>query len=409
MRALAAALALVLAAPLAAQDQPAWRRVDAATGQIADVAGLEALARDFPDSSSVRVRLLLAQLAAGDIDAALESLAWLKARGYVFSEAAQGQIADRVGPDRAAAAKGLLLPKAEAVEASEVVATLPPDAGVIESVYVPEGSSGGYIATSVTQQTLFMATAQGGFAMDIPDGADDLSGVAETFDHREIWLASSNIDGSTDDEPGFSGLIGFIADQGGPVFVPAPAGVTLSDLAAGADGTIYASDPVGGGVYVKARGARELSPLVAPGTIRSPQGLAASADGTTLYVSDYRYGIAMIDPATRAVSRLVSDVPVVLDGVDGMWLHDGELIAVQNGTLPMKISAFALSGDGRRIVGYRVLEQAHPGWTEPLGGSIHSGALIYVATGQWDRYDKGQLREGMSALPTAIRRLPLER
>ena len=409
MRALAAALAVILAAPLAAQDQPAWRRVDAATGQIADVAGLEQLARDFPDSGSVHVRLLLAQLAAGEIDAALESLAWLKARGYVFSAAAQGQIADRIGPDRAAAARGLLLPKAEAVEASEVVATVPPEAGVIESVYVPEGSTGVYIATSVTQQTLFMATAQGGFAMDIPDGADDLSGVAKTSDPREVWLASSNIDGSTDDEPGFSGLIGFIKDQRGAVFVPAPAGVTVSDLAAGADGTIYASDPVGGGVHVKARGAQALAALVAPGTFRSPQGLAAGADGAMLYVSDYRYGIAMVDLATGAVFRLPSDVPVLLDGVDNMWLHDGELIAIQNGTSPMRISAFALSADGRRIVGHRVLEQAHPGWTEPLGGNLHDGALVYVATGQWDRYDEGALREGMTAVPTAIRRLPLKR
>jgi hypothetical protein len=54
-----------------------------------------------------------------------------------------------------------------------------------------------------------------------------------------------------------------------------------------------------------------------------------------------------------------------------------------------------------------VLEQAHPEWTEPLGGSIAVGKLYYVATGQWDRYDKGALREGMDAISTVIRRLPL--
>jgi hypothetical protein len=91
-----------------------------------------------------------------------------------------------------------------------------------------------------------------------------------------------------------------------------------------------------------------------------------------------------------------------------LWLYGNQLIAVQNGTSPMRISAFRLSDDGTRITGHRVLEQAHPDWTEPLGSSIADGALYYVATGQWDRYDKGVLREGMTAQPTVIRRLPLE-
>lgn len=411
MKALAAALAVLLAQipanPLGAEELPAWRAVDAATGQIADVPGLERLAADFPDSSSVRLRLLRAQLASGDKDAVLESLAWLKARGYVFGEASRAQILELIGPDRAEAAKGLLLSKAEALQASEAVATVPPEAGVVESVYVPEGSKGVYIATSITRKMTFMATAQGGFPMNIPDDADDLSGVVETVDRREVWLASSNVDGSIDDRPGFSGLIAFISDQQGPTRVPAPDGVSVSDLAAGADGTIYASDPMGGGVYVKPRTARDLSTLVPPGTFRSPQGLAVSADGSRLYISDYSYGLATVDLASGAVSRLASDVPVALDGVDGLWLHKGELIAVQNGTSPMRISAFRLSADGTRIIGQRVLEQAHPDWTEPLGGTIVDDALHYVATGQWDRYDRGTLREGMTAISTVIRRLPL--
>ena len=408
MRALAAALALVLAAPVGAEALPAWRPVDATTGQIADVAGLEQLARDFPDSVSVRLRLLRAQLAAGNTDAALESLSWLEARGHVFGEASQAQIPELIGPAHADAARGLLRSKAEALQASQAVATVPPEAGVVESLYLPEGSKGVYIATSITRKMTFMATAQGGGPMNIPDGADDLSGVVETVDRREVWLASSNIDGSIDDKPGFSGLIGFIKDQKGPTRIPAPDGVSVSDLAAGADGTIYASDPMGGGVYFKPRTARDLSTLVAPGTFRSPQGMAVSADAKRLYVSDYRYGLAVIDLASGAVSRLVSDVPAALDGIDGLWLHKGELIAIQNGTSPMRISAFRLSEDGSRITGHRILEQAHPEWTEPLGGSIADGVLYYVATGQWDRYDKGTLREGMAAIPTVIRRLPLE-
>ena len=59
------------------------------------------------------------------------------------------------------------------------------------------------------------------------------------------------------------------------------------------------------------------------------------------------------------------------------------------------------------VTAARVLEQAHPGWTEPLGGSIARGALFYVATGQWDRFVNGEPAADKPAISTEIRRLPL--
>lgn len=127
-----------------------------------------------------------------------------------------------------------------------------------------------------------------------------------------------------------------------------------------------------------------------------------------LYASDYRYGLAVIDIATGAVSRLTADIPVLLDGIDGLWLHEGELIAVQNGISPMRILALLLSDDGTRITAMRVLEQAHPDWTEPLGGDIHEGALYYLGNGSWDLFEEGgKLKEGAELRPTDIRRLEL--
>ena len=61
-----------------------------------------------------------------------------------------------------------------------------------------------------------------------------------------------------------------------------------------------------------------------------------------------------------------------------------------------------------RVVGHRVLEQANPKWTEPLGGSIGKGSLYYVGNGQWDRYVKGEPVPDKPALPTQIRRLSLD-
>lgn len=406
MKALAAAVTLMLAAPLSPQEPPAWRAADGATGQIEDVAGLEALVRDFPDSGSVRLRLLSARLAAGDQHGAMEVLRWLGARSYSFGPAAREQIPALVGDAFADEARALLAPQPAIIAASEIVAKVPAEAGLVEGMLVPAGEEF-ILATSVSSKALHLRGPEGVWqAVPIP-GANDLSGIVSAPGANIVWVASANIDGSAADPERFTGLIGVTGDPVSLLRIPAPAGVAVSDLAIGPDGTVYASDPIGGGVYRAYPGAEALTALVAPGTFRSPQGLAVSADGRRLYVSDYRYGLAMIDLQSGTIARLASDVPVALDGVDGLWLHGQELIAMQNGTSPMRIVALHLSADGARITGHRVLEQANPEWTEPLGGNIAGGSLYYVGTGQWERYEKGTLREGMSAIPTIIRQLPL--
>lgn len=405
LRPLIAALTLGLAAPAFAGEAPEWRAVDESTGQIRDVEGLEQLAQDFPDSGTVRLRMLQPLLAAGEVEKVMETLEWLYDRGYVFSDVAQEQITkllEGVDPGRIAER---LRAKAKVIENSQVIDFVVAEARLVESV-LRDPVDDRLIVTSVIDKAIFghkWARSWEGYQ---PEGAANLSGIALSWDGEVIWLASGHIDGS-DHDKGFSGLIGLTRKGTREVRLPAPEGASISDILAADDGTLYASDPVGGGIYFASPNEEELQTSIPPGTFRSPQGLATSADNTKLYVSDYRYGIAVIDLETRAVSRLASDIPVVLDGVDGLWRYGNELIAVQNGTSPMRISAFELSEDGSRVVGHRVLEQAHPEWTEPLSGSIDGDALLYIGNGQWDRYFEGELKPGMEALPTQIRRLPL--
>ncbi len=236
----------------------------------------------------------------------------------------------------------------------------------------------------------------------------NLTGLVWEPTKGSIWVASGNIDGSDNEEGAFNGLVRVLYSEDTRKSLSAPSGVNPSDLAVGLDGTLYTSDPIGGGVYFATPDATMLEALVAPGTFRSPQGLVESADGRLLYVSDYRYGIAIIDLETQAISRLSSDAPLILDGVDGMWRYGNELIVVQNGTSPMRIAAFQLSADGTRVVGHRILEQAHSEWTEPLSGSLDGDSLIYVGNGQWDRYVEGVPAQDKPPLPTQIRRLPLK-
>ena len=155
-------------------------------------------------------------------------------------------------------------------------------------------------------------------------------------------------------------------------------------------------------------GSTALQTLVEPGIFRSPQGIVAFPGTSLIVVSDYAYGLALVDVATGTVHRIAADVPVLLDGIDGLWLDGDRLIGVQNGARPIRIVELTLSADRTRVVAARDRERAHPAWTEPVGGNPSNDQLVYVATGQWDRFgDGGALAGERPPVPTEIRALPL--
>nr|WP_240049064.1 hypothetical protein [Parerythrobacter lutipelagi] len=374
---------------------------------MADVEALARLGADFPDSGSVRLRLLTAQLAVADIEGAMASLEWLYDRGYVFNEESQARIPQMFRGVEAGRIAERLRARPEVVERSAIYAIVPKEAGLIESA-VLAGADEALIVTSVTLNQIWFLSEEGSWRSIVPPGVDDLSGIAVDPVRKMVWAASSNIDGSDDDSEYFQGLLGLKLDVPDLVYVEAPEGVAVSDLHVANDGTVYASDPIGGGIYFARPEDQNLSTLVPPGIFRSPQGLATSADGLSLYVSDYRYGLALIDTRSGRVSRVGTDRPMLLDGIDALWRRGNELIAVQNGTSPMRISAFKLSSDGQSIIGKRLLEQAHSEWTEPLSGFLASDALYYVGNGQWGNYKDGALIAGAEPVSAQIRRLPLD-
>lgn len=406
LRALSTAAALALASPAIAEDAPTWRAVDESTGQIRDIEGLEQLARDFPDSDTVRLRMLQPLIAAGEIEKAMETLEWLYDRGYVFSDVAQTQIPkllEGVDPGRIAER---LRAEAEVIEASEVVATVPAEHHLIEGA--GRTASGKIVAGSILSSTVVVFEDEQELTT-LADLPGDAYGPMVNAGSSTFWMSSGAPDLITYDQSAFHGVFRIDVDSGEITKqLSAPRDGFPSDIAIGGVGCVFASDPFEGVVYSACQDDEQLHTLIPSGTFRSPQGLATSADNSKLYVSDYRYGVAIVDLESRKVSRLTSDIPVILDGVDGLWRYGDELIAVQNGTSPMRISAFKLSEDGMRVVGHRILEQANPEWTEPLSGSIDGDALIYIGNGQWNSYFEGELKPGKEAQPTQIRRLPLE-
>lgn len=385
---------------------PSWRAVDATTGQISAIGELELLALNFPNSASVRLRLLNAHLGAGNLDDASRVARSLVEEGYSFSREGLARLTEALGEDPDAAWLAASDANGVAIGASEIYLRFPPQAGLVEDLVIVDGRYA--IATSVEGAIWFrpgLHVFDGSYPVTLPDHGN-LTGIVTNRNGAVVGSGNLGLFGVGEDA--FSGLIAFGDRRWTPVHIPAPRGAQISDLAITRDQIVYASDPLNGGIYAWQNGSDRMTELVAPGTLRSPQGIAPAADGMRLYVSDYRYGLAIVDTRTGEVSRLVTDTPMLLDGIDGLWLHEGELIAMQNGISPKRIVALRLADNGNRITSLRVLEQAHPDWTEPLGGDLHQGALYYIGNGSWDLIgEDGAYVERVKLRPAEVRVLPL--
>lgn len=402
-------LALALGAvPSGAQSGAApWRHVDAETGKIADVASLEQLAAEFPESAAVRLRLLNALLDEGSQEAASKEALDLATRGYAFGREAETVLTEMLDPDYAAWFTAAMKRNRAPVGASTRLTAVPAEALLVESV-ARDPKSGDLYATTVVSRALYVLRGGAEWQRVPLEGAGSLSGIVYDAKAKLLWIASGNFD-ETPGEKVAAELLGYDPATGLVVRRLSGSGMgALGDVAVGEDGTVYAADPVEGTVHVARPEETVLRALVQPGTFRSPQGMAAA--GRVLLVSDYRYGLAAVDTQSGQVTRIgVAQPGMMLDGIDGLWRSGRSLIAVQNGSSPMRIVRLEMSGDWLTVRRLTVLERANSAWTEPVGGAVSNGELVYVATGQWDVFGAGgAVRDGKTPRPTDIRSLRID-
>ena len=179
----------------------------------------------------------------------------------------------------------------------------------------------------------------------------------------------------------------------------------LGDMALGADGIVYVSDGLGGGIYRVGTDANaQLAALVAPGLLRSPQTPVPLPDGARLLVPDYSRGIAIFDlKRPDAVAWLAHDPGLALYGIDGLYLRGHDLIAVQNGTVPERLLLLRLDPGFTRVTSWSVLLARAPGLGDPTHGLVAGKQFQFIANSGWDRVDEqGQLDTHATAKNPAI-------
>jgi hypothetical protein len=240
------------------------------------------------------------------------------------------------------------------------------------------------------------------------DGLDAVLGLAVDAGRRALYAVSTNAFEDAGRTSLRNALVRYDLDTGRLVArIDVPQARQLNDVAVAADGTLYVTDSAAGAVFRLPSGGEELVSFVAAGRAPGANGIAVARDGT-VYVT-LSTGIGRIEPGDGSLLRLPQPDTVVTGGIDGLYWHDGDLIAVQNVTNPGRVIRIRLAADGRQVTGVAVLQSHHhPELEEPTTGVIVGDALHLLANTHVRRYrPDGTLHDVGTMRPAAVLAVPL--
>jgi sugar lactone lactonase YvrE len=282
-----------------------------------------------------------------------------------------------------------------------------------------DGRTGRWFVGSVRQRRVVVVGRDGkprDFVKPAADGIAGVFGMAVDSVRRTLWIATTalpRIEGFTAADSGRVGVFGYDLDSGHlrrRAWAPRDSSTahTFGDVAVAPSGDVYVSDSQAPSIFRLALGTDTLARFVTHPLFRSLQGMAFTPDGGTMFVADYSHGLLRVNVASRAVTALAVPATVTALGVDGLYLHRGALIGVQNGIAPARVVRFCLDDGGNAVRNAEVLDR-NPLADEPTLGVIVGDSAFYVATSQWDKFDDAGKRSPNAALrPASVLGLALE-
>jgi hypothetical protein len=379
-----------------------------------------------------------AEALLGHAAAALDWLNAYAAMGLVRDAGAEPDLASLRQASGFAAVLARLDANRRPVSRSSRAFTLPDPELLTEDIAYDPGARR-FFVSSIREGKIVAIDARSGAAGDfVPAGRDRIWGVmALAVDARRgvLWATTAALPptrGFRDDDRGHTAVLRYDLATGKllgrydlpvpPAMRPAPPGSAagyvpvpaeereraLGDMTVAANGDVFVSESLAGGVYTIRRDRDALETLVAPGTFVSPQTPAATPDGRRLLVPDYVRGIGIVDLATRAVTWMPHPREVAVNGIDGMYLVGDSLLAVQNGTEPNRVVRLRLDPALTRIVSWEALESNSPGLGQPTHGTVVGKDFFFLANSGWDHLaDDGSVKPGDPMTPAQVRRVAL--
>jgi hypothetical protein len=269
--------------------------------------------------------------------------------------------------------------------------------GLITEGVAYDPTEGAFYVSSVRARKIFKVGRDGAatdFATE-QDGLWSAMGMKVDARRRHLWVATAAVPQMLNyrkEEDGQSGVLKFDLRTGKLikkyVLPNTPRPHWLGDLTLNSRGEVFVTDSLTPALYVIREGGDRLEPLIEGAPFVSPQGLAFGADERSLFLADYSKGLFVYDLKSAKLTQLSSAPNVALLGIDGLYFHKGDLLAIQNGTRPHRVVRISLSRDRQRAEGLEVMEANNPVFDEPTLGVIVKDNFYYIADSQWGAVDK---------------------
>jgi hypothetical protein len=392
----------LLASTLHAQESglDAYRRGEQALKEGRPAEALAAYRRAvavYPQIASAWGGVAKAAVAAGEPAAALQALERVAAIGALPEPHAATLLALPASPAREALA-GRFAENARPLNRSRVFAALPERDLIAESLDLDPRDGSAYVGSLHLRKILRVAPdgAVSDFVAPARDGLWSVLGIKIDPVRRELWANSCNVGANPPMKPaepatvGRSAVYRFALDDGRLIRRYAPeAKLCFNDLAF-AGGRVYLTTG-GDGVWVVDPEAHTLTKAMeTPGLMLN--GIAADPAGH-VFLADALQGVLRFDPAAGTAAPLPVPEGASLAGIDGLYVHRGALVGIQNGLrgVPPRVLRAALAPDGIAVTGFEVLERAHPLHDVPTCGAVAGDRLVYVANSQLDAFTDGAI------------------
>lgn len=353
----------------------------------------------------------------GNKDAALDWLRLYAEMGFAWDIAAEADFAAIRQSEGFKQIEARMAENRKPVSNSQVAFTLPEKDLLAEDItYDPKTKT--FYVSSVHHRKILAIDAHGAareFIREGQDGVWAMLAVAVDAKRRVLWASTAAMGqalGYQAADAGRSAMLKYDLRTGKQLKrydlqrVDGQQHV-LGDMTLSPDGDVYIGD-ASGAVYMISHRRDVLEVLVGPGEIVGPQTPALSPDGKRLFVADYGRGIAIVDLASRAVSWLATPKNLGVAGIDGLYLTGRQLIAVQNGTSPIRIIRIQLDSSLTRAESWQVIEANTKALGTPTHAVVVGRELFFIGNSGWDNFeDEGPIKKGAVFQPPQILKVRL--
>lgn len=225
--------------------------------------------------------------------------------------------------------------------------------------------------------------------------ANDENGMWAVFDiladqaRNRLWVTSASMPAFSGFDPidkGRSALFEFDLEtleliRSYPVPVDGRSHI-LGSMVQGPNGDVFIADRALPLVYSKPANEQKLKAVLALNDFVSQRGVALQPDGRLLYVADREMGIMVVDFKEGQARLLQVPATLNLGGLDGLYLKDNRLFAIQNGIKPQRVMRLQLDASGTKVEAVRPMAVAQPEFDFPSFGTIVGDDLYYFANSQ---------------------------